>query len=160
MYWVIVRTTIQNTYCAYCALLSRILICQSTFRYLHVVYPIGKANYFLKNFFKIFYFFIWERQRMSGEKGRGRGKGISRLPTECRAQCRAIRLHPRALRTWPKLNQMLNWLSHPGTPGMQVTFNRNSFIETQGSSSPHYSGTDHSIPVAMGFFLYLLPTKF
>ena len=56
------------------------------------------------NFFKIWFFYLRERERMS----RGRVRGRSRLPTEQEAQCRAWSQDPEIM-TWTKSWCLTDW---------------------------------------------------
>ena len=68
----------------------------------------------------LFYFFkdnVFESEHRSGGEGQ-RGRGRSRLPTECRDQCKAQSQDPEIM-TWAEV-RCFNELSHPCTPGNAV----------------------------------------
>ena len=73
----------------------------------------------------VFLFFFlslfWERARVRTNGGRGREKGIERIPSRLHTVSTepdvGLQLMNRDSMTWVKIrSQMLNWLRHPGTP--------------------------------------------
>ena len=58
-----------------------------------------------------------ERDREQAEKGQRETQNLKWAPgSKLTAQSLTWGSNPQTARSWPELNQMLNWLSHPGVP--------------------------------------------
>ena len=77
-----------------------------------------EGNHF-SGFFLSFYLFLRERQMPKSQRERDRDNIPSSLRTVSTEPDAGLELMNQEIITWAETkSQMLNWLSHPGTPGL------------------------------------------